>query len=47
MDVAGAAGPVWAKTSTQERVFFVRMNNSTRPMPEGEVEGYVRERWAN
>ncbi len=33
-----------AKTSKDERVFFVRMNNSTRAMPAAEVDGYLRQR---
>jgi type I restriction enzyme R subunit len=44
VDVARSAQPVWAKTSQQERVFFVRMNNSSRAMPEAEVEAYLRSR---
>jgi hypothetical protein len=26
-------------------VFFVRMNNSSRPMPPEEVEAYLADRW--
>lgn len=32
---------VWAKTSKDDRVFFVRMNNSTRSLPDGEIESYL------
>ncbi|MEX2588279.1 MAG: RNA-binding domain-containing protein, partial [Actinomycetota bacterium] len=46
VDVARSAQPVWAKTSKQERVFFIRMNNSSRAMPEEEVEAYLRSRAA-
>ena len=34
LDVATSSRPVWAKTSKDDRVFFVRMNNSSRAMPE-------------
>lgn len=30
------AVPVWAKTSKEPRVFFVRMNNSARALPDDE-----------
>ena len=45
LDVARSSRPVWAKTSKEERVFFVRMNNSTRPLPEGELDSYIADRW--
>ncbi|MGH9222617.1 MAG: AlbA family DNA-binding domain-containing protein [Acidimicrobiales bacterium] len=45
VDVAGSPTPVWAKTSKGEQVFFVRMNNSTRALPEAEVEAYRAEHW--
>jgi hypothetical protein len=31
--------------SDKREVFWVRMNNSTRQLPEPEVEKYVREHW--
>jgi hypothetical protein len=34
-----------ARMSDRPEVFWVRMNNSTRALPEIEVEDYVRERW--
>ena len=40
VDVAASTTPVWARTSTAERTFFVRMNNSTRALPDDEVESY-------
>ena len=43
VDVAPSASPVWSKTSKAERMFFVRMNNSTRALPDDEVEQY----WAS
>lgn len=46
VDVAASPAPVWAKTSKDEQVFFVRMNNSTRPLPKGEVEDYQAEHWS-
>jgi type I restriction enzyme R subunit len=45
IDVAPSSRPVWASTSKQDRVFFVRMNNSTRPLPEDEVVAYTADRW--
>ncbi len=44
VDVAACTEPTWAKTSKDERIFFVRMNNSTRAMPAAEVDGYLRQR---
>ncbi len=45
LDVAPSPKPVWAKTSKNERLFYVRMNNSTRTMPDPELLDYVRDRW--
>jgi type I restriction enzyme R subunit len=45
IDVARSSQPVWAKTSKQDRIFFVRMNNSTRALPEEELTGYLNDRW--
>lgn len=45
LDVARSSTPVWAKTSKEDRVFFVRMNNSTRPLPEAERDNYLTDRW--
>ena len=47
VDVAACTEPTWAKTSKDQRIFFVRMNNSTRAMPEAEVDTYLRQRAAN
>ena len=47
VDVARSARPVWAKTSREARVFFVRMSNSTRALPEDEVERYIEDRWGS
>ena len=47
VDVAASPNPVWTKTSKENRVFFVRMNNSTRPLPLGEVESYSAQRWGS
>jgi len=44
VDVAACTEPTWVKTSKDERIFFVRMNNSTRAMPAAEVDGYLRQR---
>ncbi len=45
LDVARSSRPVWTRTSKEDRVFFVRMNNSTRPLPEDEVGNYVADHW--
>jgi type I restriction enzyme R subunit len=45
LDEARSSQPVWAKTSKQSRVFFVRMNNSSRALPEEELRGYLNDRW--
>ena len=45
LDVARSSRPVWAKTSKEDHVFFVRMNNSTRAVPIGEIASYVSDRW--
>jgi len=45
LDVARSSRPVWARTSKENRVFFVRMNNSTRPLPDGELDSYIADRW--
>ncbi len=37
--------PVWARTSKEPRVFFVRMNNSSRAMPDDELRVLLRDRW--
>ena len=45
LDAARSPQPVWAATSKDPRVFFVRMNNSTRVMPNAEIWDYIRKRW--
>jgi type I restriction enzyme R subunit len=45
LDVARSSEPVWADTSKAEEVFFVRMNNSSRAMPAGELDAYFADRW--
>jgi len=44
VDVAQSSDPVNARMSEKD-VFWVRMNNSTRALPEVEVEDYVRDHW--
>jgi type I restriction enzyme R subunit len=46
IDVATHTSPVWAKTSTEDRVFFARFNNSTRVVPDAEVGRYVDSHWS-
>lgn len=46
VNVAASPGPVWARTSKAERVFFVRMNNSTQALLlDAELEAYRAQRW--
>jgi type I restriction enzyme, R subunit len=44
VDVAASPAPVRAKTSKSD-LFFVRMNNSTRALPQVEIEVYTRAHW--
>ena len=43
--VPSAPEPVYAKVSKGEKVFFVRMNNSTRVLSGPDLVSYVKERW--
>lgn len=45
MDVARSSSPITATMSDKRPIFWVRMNNSTRALPEPEIEDYVRDRW--
>jgi type I restriction enzyme, R subunit len=45
VDVSQSPEPIWSKTSKEDRVFYVRMNNSTRAMPDDEITKYTSERW--
>jgi type I restriction enzyme, R subunit len=45
VDVAASSAPVTARMSDKAETFWVRMNNSTRALPEIEIEDYVRDRW--
>ncbi|MBA2239986.1 MAG: hypothetical protein H0W09_01880 [Solirubrobacterales bacterium] len=45
VDVARSSVPVLARMSGGREAFWVRMNNSTRELPEMERNGYVRDRW--
>ena len=45
VDVARSSVPVIARMSDGREVFWVRMNNSTRELPEVEVEEYVKDHW--
>ena len=46
LDVPRSSRPVWAKTSQGDRIFFVRMNNSSRVMPDSELGAYLSDRWS-
>jgi type I restriction enzyme R subunit len=45
VDVAASPTPIWAKTSKDPKVFFVRLNNSTRALPDDELDRYVMGQW--
>ena len=45
VDVAGSSEPVMARMSDENRVFWVRMNNSTRALGEQEADEYVADHW--
>ena len=45
VDAARSSVPVTARMSGSGEAFWVRMNNSTRALPEIEIEEYVRDRW--
>jgi len=47
LDVGRSTRPVWAKTSKEPDVFFVRMNNSSRPLAHGERDEYIAHRWSS
>lgn len=45
VDIAANSKPVWAKTSKDDRLFFVRLNNSTRAIPAAEIDDYITDHW--
>ena len=45
VDVARSSSPVRAQMSDKGEAFWVRMNNSTRRLPEAEADEYVKDRW--
>jgi type I restriction enzyme, R subunit len=45
VDVARSSRPVTARMSDKSDRFWVRMNNSTRALPEVEIEDYARDHW--
>ena len=45
IDVARSSRPVTARMSDKSEQFWVRMNNSTRALPEIEIEDYCRDHW--
>jgi type I restriction enzyme R subunit len=45
VDVAKSSVPVRAKMSDKSDVFWVRMNNSSRALPEESVDEYVADHW--
>ena len=47
VDVAASSGPVWAKTSKADQVFYVRMNNSTRELTDADAGTYTTQRWGS
>jgi type I restriction enzyme R subunit len=45
IDVARSSRPITARMSDKSERFWVRMNNSTRALPEAEIEDYCRDHW--
>jgi len=45
LDVAASPQPVRARTSKAGSIFFVRMNNSTRALPDEEITAYEAQHW--
>ncbi|MDP8932238.1 MAG: HsdR family type I site-specific deoxyribonuclease, partial [Actinomycetota bacterium] len=45
IDVAASSEPVLAKTTKAEQVLFARLHNTTREVPDEEIESYIRDRW--
>jgi type I restriction enzyme, R subunit len=45
IDVARSSTPISARMGDGTEVFWVRMNNSTRSLPEIEVAKYIRDHW--
>ena len=45
LDVARSSRPMWANTTKADKVFFARMNNSSRPLPEDEQSAYIEDHW--
>ena len=44
--VTPSSEPIYARVSTRDRAFFVRVNNSTRILEGPDLVGYVKQRWA-
>ena len=45
LDAAASSRPVWATTSKEGHVFFVRMNNSSRALADEDAEAFIADRW--
>ncbi len=45
LDAAASSRPVRAKTSNGEQAFYVRMNNSSRALTDGDAEAFILDRW--
>ena len=48
LDVPAASGPIWAKTSRQDRVFFRCRNNSTvsfKAHEQASLDEYIASSW--
>jgi hypothetical protein len=45
LDVQGSPGPVWAKTSGSEGVFYARLGNATHELSGAEEWQYIQEHW--
>lgn len=45
IDVANSSTPVVARMANKDEIFWVRMNNSTRPLSGAEFDEYARDHW--
>ena len=45
VEVDPSPKPVFAKVSKRERAFYVRINNSTRPLDGPDLASYLGQRW--
>ena len=46
VEVQASPDPIYMRMSAKERVFYVRVNNSTRQLEGPDLVGYVVKRWS-